>query len=156
MSLHIICLDILINPDNQELCVHDEIAADDTALSYVSEMFDSNWEWNYRVGIVNVLCSLLLMGKDTICSDGAHPHMDVRIANIMNKLSLPHDDILWGYIGCAIRLWLFVYGDYTIAEDAKLGGFETYGGFYDYYLRLLKCYRQRKFPNVIKPDWFVE
>lgn len=142
-------------PNNQELCVDDEMAADDTALSYVSEMFDSNWGWTYKIGIANVLCCLLLMGPDTIGSDGAHPHMDVRIANIMNKIGLPHDDILWGYIGCAIRLWLFVYSDYTVEEDAELKGFETYGDFYDYYLNLLKEYRQRTFPNVEKPDWYV-
>lgn len=143
-------------PDNQELYVDDEMAADDTALSYVSEMFNSDWKLNYKIGIANVLCALLLMGANTIGSDGAHPHMDVRIANIMDKLNLSHEDILWGYVGCAIRLWLLVYGGYTIAEDMKINGFDTYGNFYNYYLNLLKEYRQRMFPDVIKPDWYVE
>ena len=54
------------------------------------------------------------------------------------------------------QLWLFVYGEYTIEEDNKIKGFDTYGDFYDYYLGLLKAYRQRKFPDVVKPDWYVE
>ena len=54
------------------------------------------------------------------------------------------------------QLWLFVYGEYTIEEDIMLKGFDTYGNFYDYYLGLLKAYRQRKFPDVVKPDWYVE
>ena len=54
------------------------------------------------------------------------------------------------------QLWLFVYGEYTIEEDSKIKGFDTYGDFYDYYLELLKAYRQRKFPDVVKPDWYVE
>lgn len=143
-------------PDYQELCVDDEMLADNTAMMYVPEMFDSDWEWNYKIGIANVLCSLLLMGANTIGSDGAHSHMDVRIANIMNKLNLSHEDILWGYVGCAIRLWLLVYGGYTIAEDMKINGFDTYRDFYNYYLNLLKEYRQRMFPDVIKPYWYVE
>lgn len=143
-------------PDNKELCVDDEIAADDMAIGYLSEEFDGEWGWTYKIGIANVLCALLLMGQDTISSDGAHPHMDVRIANIMGKLNLPHEDILWGYVGCAIRLWLLVYGEYTIEEDSKIKGFDTYGDFYDYYLGLLKAYRQRKFPDVVKPNWYVE
>ena len=101
-------------PDNKELCVDDEMAADDMAIGYLSEEFDGEWGWTYKIGIADVLCALLLMGQDTISSDGAHPHMDVRIANIMGKLNLPHEDILWGYVGCAIRLWLLVYGEYTI------------------------------------------
>ena len=143
-------------PDNQELCVDDEMAADNTAMEYVSEKFDGSFGQTYKIGIANVLCALLLMGKDTIGSDGAHPHMDVRIANIMNRLNLPHEDILWGYVGCAIRLWLFVYGEYTIEEDSKIAGFDTYGDFYGHYLKLLKEYRQRKYPDVVKPDWYVE
>lgn len=143
-------------PENQELCVDDEMAADNTAMDYVSEKFDGEWGHNYKTGIANVLCALLLMGQDTIGSDGAHPHMDVRIANIMNRLNLPHEDILWGYAGCAIRLWLFVYGEYTIEEDSKIAGFDTYGDFYDHYLKLLKEYRQRKYPEAVKPDWYVE
>ena len=54
------------------------------------------------------------------------------------------------------QLWLFVYGEYTIEEDSKIKGFDTYGDFYDYYLGLLKAYRQRKFPYVVKPDWYIE
>ena len=45
------------------------------------------------------------------------------------------------------QLWLFVYGEYTIEEDSKIKGFDIYGDFYDYYLGLLKAYRQRKFPG---------
>ena len=54
------------------------------------------------------------------------------------------------------HLWLFVYGEYTIEEDGKIKWFDTYGDFYNYYLGLLKAYRQRKFPDVVKPDWYVE
>ena len=54
------------------------------------------------------------------------------------------------------QLRLFVYGEYTIEEDSKIKGFDTYGDFYDYYLGLLKAYRQRIYPDVVKPDWYVE
>ena len=141
---------------NQEVTLEDEMSADETALSFISSEFDTGNGFTYKVGIANVLCSLLLMGQDTICSDGAHPHMDVRIDNIMNKLELPYEDILWGYVGCAIRMWLLVYGGYTIEEDMKVGPFDTYGDFYGYYLKLLKEYRERNFPEVLKPDWFTE
>ena len=130
--------------------------ADETALSFISTEFESENGFTFKVGIANVLCALLLMGQDTISSDGAHPHMDVRIANVMNSLQIPHEDILWGYVGCAIRMWLLVYGEYTIQEDVNAGPFDTYGDFYDYYLKLLKEYRERKFPEVIKPDWFTK
>ena len=141
---------------NQEVTLEDEMNADETALSFISSEFDTGNGFTYKVGIANVLCSLLLMGQDTICSDGAHPHMDVRIDNIMNKLELPYEDILRGYVGCAIRMWLMVYGGYTIEEDMKVGPFDTYGDFYDYYLKLLKEYREKNFPEVVKPDWFIE
>lgn len=141
---------------NQEVSVEDEMSADETALSFISAEFDGGNGFIFKVGIANVLCALLLMGQDTISSDGAHPHMDVRIASIMSKLQIPDEDILWGYVGCAIRMWLLVYGEYTIEEDMKAGPFDTYGDFYDYYLKLLKGYRERKFPKVIKPDWFTE
>ena len=141
---------------NQEVTLEDEMNADETALSFISSEFDTGNGFTYKVGIANVLCSLLLMGQDTICSDGAHPHMDVRIDNIMNKLELPYEDILWGYVGCAIRMWLMVYGGYTIEDDMKVDPFDTYGDFYDYYLKLLKEYREKNFPEVVKPDWFIE
>ena len=143
-------------PENQEVTIEDEMNADESALSFISTEFSGKFGLTYKVGIANVLCALLLMGQDTISSDGAHPHMDVRIDNIMNKLELPYEDMLWGYVGCAIRMWLLVYGGYTIEEDMKVGPFDTYGDFYDYYLKLLKEYRERNFPEVLKPDWFTE
>lgn len=130
--------------------------ADESALSFISTKFSGNFGFTYKVGITNVLCALLLMGQDTISSDGAHPHMDVRIANIMNKLKLSHEDMLWGYVGCAIRMWLLVYGDYAIIDDMKAGPFDTYLDFYEFYLKLLKEYRERNYPEVLKPDWFTE
>ena len=141
---------------NQEVSIEDEMAADEMALDYISDEFDGDSGFTYKVGIANVLCALLLLGPDTICSDGAHPHMDVRIANIMNKLDLPHEDLLWGYVGSAMRMWMLVYGGYTIAEDAKVPPFETYGDFYDYYFKLLNEYRMRNFPEVEKPAWYTE
>lgn len=143
-------------PVNQDLTVEDEMNADEAALSFISAEFSSKNGGTYKLGIANVLCAILLMGQDTISSDGAHPHMDVRIANIMNKLELSHEDMLWGYVGCAIRMWLMVYGGYTIEEDMKVGPFDTYGDSYDYYLKLLKEYREKNFPEVVKPDWFIE
>ena len=125
-------------------------------MNYISEEFDGDFGFTYKVGIANVLCALLLLGEDTICSDGAHPHMDVRIANIMNKLELPHEDLLWGYVGSAIRMWMLVYGGYTMEEDAKVPPFDTYGDFYNYYFKLLNEYRMRNFPEVEKPAWFTE
>lgn len=143
-------------PENQEVTIEDEMNADESALSFISTEFSGKFGLTYKVGIANVLCALLLMGQDTISSDGAHPHMDVRIANIMNKLELSHEDMLWGYVGCAIRMWLLVYGGYTIVDDMKAGPFDTYGDFFEFYLKLLKEYRERNFPEVLKPDWFTE
>lgn len=143
-------------PENQEVTIEDEMNADESALSFISTEFSGKFGLTYKVGIANVLCALLLMGQDTISSDGAHPHMDVRIANIMNKLELSHEDMLWGYVGCAIRMWLLVYGGYTIIDDMKAGPFDTYGDFFEFYLKLLKEYRERNFPEVLKPDWFTE
>lgn len=101
------------SPENQEVTIEDEMNADESALSFIATEFSGEFGLTYKVGIANVLCALLLMGQDTISSDGVHPHMDVRIANIMNKLELSHEDMLWGYVGCAIRMWLLVYGDYN-------------------------------------------
>lgn len=143
-------------PENQEVTIEDEMNADESALSFISTEFSGEFGLTYKIGIANVLCALLLMGQDTISSDGVHPHMDVRIANIMNKLELSHEDMLWGYVGCAIRMWLLVYGDYPIIDDMKAGPFDTYWDFYEFYLKLLKEYRERNFPEVLKPDWFTE
>ena len=143
-------------PENQEVTIEDEMNADESALSFIATVFSGEFGLTYKVGIANVLCALLLMGQDTISSDGVHPHMDVRIANIMNKLELSHEDMLWGYVGCAIRMWLLVYGGYTIVDDMKAGPFDTYGDFFGFYLKLLKEYRERNFPEVLKPDWFTE
>lgn len=142
-------------PENQEVTIEDEMNADESALSFIATEFSGEFGLTYKVGITNVLCALLLMGQDTISSDGVHPHMDVRIANIMNKLELSHEDMLWGYVGCAIRMWLLVYGDYTIVDDMKAGPFDTYGDFYEFYLKLLKEYRERKFPEEQKPSWYI-
>lgn len=142
-------------PENQEVTIEDEMNADESALSFIATEFSDEFGLTYKVGIANVLCALLLMGQDTISSDGVHPHMDVRIANIMNKLELSHEDMLWGYVGCAIRMWLLVYGDYTIVDDMKAGPFDTYGDFYEFYLKLLKEYRERKFPEEQKPGWYI-
>lgn len=143
-------------PENQEVTIEDEMNADESALSFIATEFSGEFGLTYKVGIANVLCALLLMGQDTISSDGVHPHMDVRIANIMNKLELSHEDMLWGYVGCAIRMWLLVYGGYTIVDDMKAGPFDTYGDFFEFYLKVLKEYRERNFPEVLKPDWFTE
>ena len=142
-------------PENQEVTIEDEMNADESALSFIATEFSGEFGLTYKVGIANVLCALLLMGQDTISSDGVHPHMDVRIANIMNKLELSHEDMLWGYVGCAIRMWLLVYGDYTIVDDMKAGPFDTYGDFYEFYLKLLKEYRERNFPEEQKPSWYI-
>ena len=142
-------------PENQEVTIEDEMNADESALSFIATEFSDEFGLTYKVGIANVLCALLLMGQDTISSDGVHPHMDVRIANIMNKLELSHEDMLWGYVGCAIRMWLLVYGDYTIVDDMKAGPFDTYGDFYEFYLKLLKEYIERKFPEEQKPGWYI-
>ena len=82
-------------PENQEVTIEDEMNADESALSFIATEFSGEFGLTYKVGIANVLCALLLMGQDTISSDGVHPHMDVRIANIMNNLDLSHEDILW-------------------------------------------------------------
>ena len=46
--------------------VAEEAAADDYALDMLSDTFDSNWGFNHKVGAATVLCSLLMMGEDSI------------------------------------------------------------------------------------------
>ena len=82
--------------------------------------------------------------------------MDIRIDLLMKRMDVPEIDVLWGYVGSALRLWLMVYGGYSIAEDMALKPFNFYKDFYDYYLAKLRETRQRLFPEWVKPDWYVE
>ena len=64
-------------------------------------------------------------------------------------------DVLWGLVGNAIRLWLLVYGGYSIAEDMQVRPFCYYKEFYDYYLGKLRETRQRLYPEYVKPVWCI-
>lgn len=59
--------------------VKDEIAADGLAFDWLSETFDDEDGYTNKVGIANLLCSLLFMGADSVSGGGSHPHMDIRI-----------------------------------------------------------------------------
>lgn len=136
--------------------VKDEIAADNFAMGYLSDTFDTDNGYTNKVGIANLLCSLLLMSSNSVSGGSSHPHMDIRIDMMMKRMELPETDILWGYVGCAMRLWLLVYGGYSIEEDMELKGFNFYHDFYDFYLKKLHEARQKLFPEFIKPEWYSE
>ncbi len=136
--------------------VKDEVAADELAFDWLSETFESTDGYTNQAGIANLLCALLFMGPDSVSGGGSHPHMDIRIDMLMKRMNLPKIDILWGYVGSALRLWLMVYGGYTIAEDMALKPFNFYKDFYEFYLTKLRETRQRLFPEWVKPAWYVE
>lgn len=139
-----------------EESVEEEAAADNYALELLSETYDGEFGFTHKVGAATVLCSLLLMGDDSISGGSRHPHMDYRIRMMMKNLDLDEMDGLWGYVGSAIRLWLLVYGGLTVEEDMKVDGFEYYKDFYDRYLGLLTEVRQQRYPRSLKPEWYVE
>lgn len=141
---------------NASQMVKDEIAADELAFDWLSETFDEEGGYTIKVGIANLLCSLLFMGADSVSGGGSHPHMDIRIDMLMKRMNLPEIDVLWGYVGSALRLWLMVYGGYSIEEDMALKPFNYYKDFYEFYLGKLRDTRQRMFPEWVKPDWYVE
>lgn len=144
-----------IEPDPKQI-IREEVDADNTALSYIAETFASEQGYANKVGIANLLCSLLLLGKDSVGGGGSHPHMDIRIEYMMNSLNLSEMDSLYGYVGTSIRMWLLVYGGYTIEEDMALPPFSDYKAFYHFYLRKLKETREKLFPNIVPPAWYVE
>ena len=65
--------------------VKDEIDADNLAMAYLSDTFDTDEGYTNKAGIANLLCSILLMGKDSVSGGGTHPHMDIRIDSMMKK-----------------------------------------------------------------------
>lgn len=141
---------------SSEQMVKDEVAADELAFEWLSETFDDESGYTNKVGIANLLCSLLFLGPDSVSGGGSHPHMDIRIDLLMKRMNLPEIDILWGYVGSALRLWLMVFGGYTIAEDMALNPFNFYKDFYEFYLMKLRETRERLYPEFIKPSWYVE
>ena len=74
----------------------------------------------------------------------------------MTKLDLPESDIIWGLAGSAIRLWLLVYGDLEISEDMSMEPVPYYKDFYNRYIKLLTVFRQRKYPDLVKPAWDID
>lgn len=139
-----------------EESIAEEAAADNYALDFLSDTFDGEFGFTHKVGAATTLCSLLMIGEDSISGGSRHPHTDYRIRMMMQRLDLHEMDGLWGYVGCAIRLWLLVYGGLTIQEDMKVGGFDYYKDFYEHYLGLLTRVREERYPKQVKPAWYVE
>lgn len=139
-----------------EESVAEEAAADNYALGLLSDTFDGEFGFTHKVGAATVLCSLLLMGKESISGGSRHPHMDYRIRMMMNSLEQDEMDGLWGYVGSAIRLWLLVYGGLTVEEDMKVKGFDFYKNFYEHYIGLLTEVRQQRYPKLVKPSWYLD
>lgn len=135
--------------------VDEEIAADDTAISFIQTEYVSAWGNTYKAGVATVLAALLLMGEDSISGGGTHPDMDVRIENLVAKLELHEMDPLWGYLGVALRLWLLVFGGLSIKEDMQQPGFGSYKEIYLFYIEKLKTVRQQRYPNIVKPNWDI-
>lgn len=139
-----------------EESVAEEAAADNYALDLLEETFAGEYGFTHMVGAATVLCSILMMGEDSISGGSRHPHTDYRIRMMMQRFKLHEMDCLWGYVGSAIRLWLLVYGGLPIEEDMKTGGFDFYKDFYEHYLNLLTEVRQQRYPKLVKPAWYVE
>ncbi len=135
--------------------VADEKAADHVAMDFIESTFDGPNGTTNKIGIALLFSSLLLMGEDSISGSGTHPHIDVRIAYIVDRLQLDPMDNIYGLIGSAIRLWLLVYGGLTLQEDMASGPFTYYKDFYDHYLSLLTSTRQRRYPDLVPPAWEV-
>ncbi|MCD8290579.1 MAG: hypothetical protein LUC91_03650 [Prevotella sp.] len=127
--------------------VEEEQKADAVALSYFEKYFNLEGGFNNKIGVAALLCALLLLDKESINGGFCHPHMDDRIESLMNKLQLPEADILWGYVGAAIRLWLLQYGGFTKEEESKDFHLKYYWHFYKYYLDKLREVRQRRYPT---------
>lgn len=134
----------------------EEADADSYALDLLSDTFDGDFGFTHKVGAATVLCSLLMMGEDSISGGSRHPHTDYRIRMMMKRFELHEMDGMWGYVGSVIRLWLLVYGGLSIEEDMKTGGFDYYRNFYDHYLGLLTKVREQRYPKLLKPAWYVE
>lgn len=139
-----------------EESIANEVAADEYAISLIENTFEGENGYTNMVGAATVLCALLLMREDCISGGSTHPHMDYRIDWLMKKMNLPEMDILWGYVGSAIRMWLLVFGGLTIEDDMKADGFSFYKDFYDHYLGILTEVRKERYPKVVKPMWYVD
>ena len=117
------------------------------AISFIQTEYNSAWGRTYKAGIATTLAALLLMGEDSISG--------VRIENLVTKLELHEMDLLWGYLGFALRLWLLVFDGLSIKEDMQQPGFGSYKEIYLYYIEKLKIVRQQRYPTIIKPDWDI-
>lgn len=137
--------------------VEEEKEADKMAVSLLSDALEGDNGYTLKAGIAILMCSLLLLGEDSIDGGSAHPHMDVRIDYVMNDLDLPQEDQLWGLVGSAIRLWLLVYGGYSIEEDMQVKSpWFYYRDFYNFYLLKLTEVREKRCAPVCKQPWEVE
>ena len=140
-----------------EQSVEEEKEADKMAVSLLSDALEGDNGYTQKAGIAILMCSLLLLGEDSIDGGSAHPHMDVRIDYVMNDLDLPQEDQLWGLVGSAIRLWLLVYGGYSIEEDMQVKSlWFYYRDFYNFYLHKLTEVREKRCAPVCKQPWEVE
>ena len=137
--------------------VEEEKEADKMAVSLLSDALEGDNGYTLKAGIAILMCSLLLLGEDSIDGGSAHPHMDVRIDYVMNDLDLPQEDQLWGLVGSAIRLWLLVYGGYSIEEDMQVKSpWFYYRDFYNFSLHKLTEVREKRCAPVCKQPWEVE
>jgi hypothetical protein len=139
--------------NSYKYAIQDEMKADATAISFIQEEYETRFGFTYKIGIATVLSSILLMGEDSISGSGTHPDMDTRIENLMNELSLPEMDNLWGYMAIAMKMWLLLNNGITINEDIEHAAFTTYKNMYEYYLSKLKEVRRIRFPNIVCPEW---
>ncbi len=128
--------------------IDDEIAADDTAISFIQLNMTLHGGNTYKAGVATVLAAILLMSEDSISGDGTHPDMDVRIENLVTKLELHEMDPLWGYLGVTLHLWLLVFGGLSIEEDMQQPGFGSYKEIYLFYMEKLKTVRQQRYPKI--------
>ena len=140
-----------------EQSVEEEKEADKMAVSLLSDALEGDNGYTQKAGIAILMCSLLLLGEDSIDGGSAHPYMDVRIDHVMKDLDLPQEDQLWGLVGSAIRLWLLVYGGYSIEEDMQVKSlWFYYRDFYNFYLHKLTEVREKRCAPVCKQPWEVE
>lgn len=118
----------------------EEIDADNLAINFLLNY--KEWKDNFRVGICSVFASLLLINSESVNGDKSHPDLDCRIKNFIEELDLAESDIIWGYMGCAIYLWLHNYTNYKgDGESESCVHLLTYKEFFYYYLNKLTEYK---------------
>ncbi len=136
---------------NNENSVELELAADDFAIACIKNTFDREDGFNYKLGIITVLSSFLLMGKDSLIGGESHPDWDERMKNAIEKLEIIKGDALWGIAGFPMVMWMNNFKEF--GDDKWPDGFDTHDEAFCFYLSQITQIKKRLFPKQCKPSW---